>query len=342
MRALLTLLFFSIIIVLFPSCSKETGIPNFEADTARLIEIINLEQTSPRDQLAAFDQLVQELHKNNQFEQIQKLASRIISEQPHNIYNAYYLAVIGECLQQQGAPEAATLYYHRAVYRYPDIETGGNSVHYRCLQNLLEITDAVEKRLQYYQTLQDRFAGRIDPGLHHYRMAKTYEAIGSYEAAFEEYEQFVNYPATIIPGKPDAYQNVRHMLAFRDSDKDWTRRNLDDLVRDIQYSLSTRNPWRLRQNRADVNFFAMSWKQDQSDPNTRVDFPFDSFLSRNRIRYANELEPESNANEAYLWTSGWEPRISTWYLYFRKIKFPSDPDINGNWEWAGIYFGEQL
>ena len=29
-------------------------------------------------------------------------------------------------------------------------------------------------------------------------------------------------------------------------------------------------------------------------------------------------------------------------VYFRKVNFPLDPDIHGNWEWAGIYMGEKL
>ena len=58
--------------------------------------------------------------------------------------------------------------------------------------------------------------------------------------------------------------------------------------------------------------------------------------------YRADLEPYSNDSEAYLRTWGWSYRIRTWYLYFRKIEYPANPDINGRWEWAGIYFGERL
>ena len=61
-----------------------------------------------------------------------------------------------------------------------------------------------------------------------------------------------------------------------------------------------------------------------------------------RLRCASELDPDSNAQEAYLETWGWSYyRIRTWYLYFRKVHFPADPEINGHWEWAGIYFGSK-
>jgi len=41
-------------------------------------------------------------------------------------------------------------------------------------------------------------------------------------------------------------------------------------------------------------------------------------------------------------TWGWHQYLSTWYLYFRKIYFPADPEIHGRWEWAGIYYGEKF
>ncbi|MCI6442425.1 MAG: tetratricopeptide repeat protein, partial [Spirochaetia bacterium] len=46
--------------------------------------------------------------------------------------------------------------------------------------------------------------------------------------------------------------------------------------------------------------------------------------------------------EAYLRTTGWSNYVNVWYLYFRKVNFPADPEIHGRWEWAGIYYGEKL
>ena len=65
-------------------------------------------------------------------------------------------------------------------------------------------------------------------------------------------------------------------------------------------------------------------------------------MTGNRIRYSSELDGASNPNEAYLRTWGWSTYVSVWYLYFRKVDFPIDPEIHGRWEWAGIYFGEML
>jgi hypothetical protein len=49
----------------------------------------------------------------------------------------------------------------------------------------------------------------------------------------------------------------------------------------------------------------------------------------------------ASGNEATLKTTGWNFRPPIWYLYFRRVDFPADPEINGQWEWAGVYFGEK-
>ena len=87
----------------------------------------------------------------------------------------------------------------------------------------------------------------------------------------------------------------------------------------------------------------MSWKQDEMDANSQESFSMKDWMrGGNRIRYSDTLDETSNPNEAYLRTWGWNNYVSVWYLYFRKIDFPMDPDINGNWEWAGIYIGNKL
>jgi hypothetical protein len=73
-----------------------------------------------------------------------------------------------------------------------------------------------------------------------------------------------------------------------------------------------------------------------------IDFNFYDFMAGNTIEYQARLDSSSNAGEAYLRTWGWSQYLSVWYLYFRTIYFPSDPEIHGRWEWAGIYYGEKL
>ena len=86
----------------------------------------------------------------------------------------------------------------------------------------------------------------------------------------------------------------------------------------------------------------MSWQQDTYDTNSQKDVSMRGFMRGNRIRYNEALDEASNPNEAYLKTWGWNNYVSVWYLYFRKVNFPIDPEIHGRWEWAGVYYGEML
>ena len=94
-----------------------------------------------------------------------------------------------------------------------------------------------------------------------------------------------------------------------------------------------------------------SWEQDLDSEPIRINLDIDTFISTflqtSKVVINDELDISSSPNEAFLKTTQWAStkwlyRIPTWYLYFRRIEFKQNPEINGRWEWAGIYFGEKL
>ena len=63
----------------------------------------------------------------------------------------------------------------------------------------------------------------------------------------------------------------------------------------------------------------------------------------NRIIFADKSEEFSNDSEVYLKTTNWNfPNMRTWYLYFKRIDYPYDNNINRGWEWSGVYFGNPI
>ena len=177
------------------------------------------------------------------------------------------------------------------------------------------------------------------------RLAREYENIGEWTKALRTYNMFLEQPdaASIqITDIPDAYNYAKTLIDFNKSPKDWTFRSLASLEAAIREAIYRYQPNRLDAMRSKVNFFAVSWKQDEIDSDQAEEFSLKSYMRGNKVRYNAELDELSNANEAYLRTWGWSQYVSTWYLYFRKVNYPRDPEINGNWEWAGIYLGEKL
>lgn len=262
-----------------------------------------------------------------------------VETNPQDPYNAYYLLLVA---RNYNSDQMAKHYYQRILANYSDLSVRGTSVHYSALTELLRLTDDASLRIHYYQDLLERFRDKIDIGSTYYYMAKTYEALGEWDDAFAAYRRFLNYPETRILGFPEAHRHVRDRVNFYDSSRNWTMESLETLVNTLKGAIWRQDVRTLLRYKSQENFFAMSWEQEEYDPNSQIAFNVGSFLLRSRVRYSADLEMNSNAREAYLRTWGWSHRIRTWYLYFRRVDFPADPEIHGNWEWAGIYFGEAM
>ena len=264
-----------------------------------------------------------------------------VQSRPADPNNSYYLSVVGNIYRERSAHALSRQYYRRALFGYPDVQVRSISSHRVAIRELLEIVETPDERVEYLRYLGDYYPDSIDRGLLAFSLGQAYEAGGRWEEAYESYRVFLSVPETVIPGAPDVRRDIARRLAFYDSNRRWTNRDLDDLVGEIKNALWSQDPTRLLRHRAGANFFAMSWEQEESDENSDIPtFDIGAFLRRSRVRFEDELELTSNANEAYLRTWGWSHRIPTWYLYFRRVDFPADPEIHGTWEWAGILFGE--
>jgi tetratricopeptide (TPR) repeat protein len=269
------------------------------------------------------------------------LSSRI-NRFPEDPYNTYYALTIAHAYMQQEAYPVAALYFDLVIKNYPDLTVRGQSIHLACLNQLISLSDNPEQQVGYYQELISRFPDEIDLGVAYFMLAQAYERIGDWAGAIQAYTQYLPYMGTIVPGFPNADSYAKQLVDFNNSPKDWTFENISALVNAITAALDAGSSARLWQYRAKVNFFARSWEQEDADNSGMVEFNLSDFMRGNRIRYADKLDAGSNANEAYLRTWGWSQYISIWYLYFRKIYFPPDPDIHGRWEWAGVYYGEKF
>jgi hypothetical protein len=267
--------------------------------------------------------------------------SREINSRPDTPYNTYYLLMIAYAYIQQDAYPVAALYFDIIIKNYPDLRIRDQSIHLTCLTQLINLVEDNEQRVWYHRELISRFPDQINLGEAYFMLAQAYEKTGDWNGAIQAYTQYLPYQGTIIPNFPRADNYAKQLVDFNNSPKDWTFENLNSLVNTIKAAIDTGSSGRLWAIRAKVNFFARSWEQEETDDSGMSEFNLSDFMRNSHIRYADTLDAGSNANEAYLRTWGWSQYISTWYLYFRKIYFPLDPEIHGRWEWAGVYYGEK-
>ena len=257
-------------------------------------------------------------------------------------YNSYYLLMIAYAYIQKDSEAIAALFFDQIVMNYPDFIVNDESIRLVCLRHLINLNRNPERQVWYYQELISRFPEKIDLGVAYFMLGQACEHVGDWNGAIVAYTNYLNYSGAIVPGFPNANQYARQKVDFSKSPKDWTFESLPALRTAIENALDAGSARQLDRHQAKVNFFNRSWGQTEADEARIVDLNFAGFMNNNRIRYDSNLDELSNATEAFLRTTGWSSYLPTWYLYFRKIHFPQDPEIHGRWEWAGIYYGEKI
>ena len=331
--------------IFFTSCAK---ISSQDSSTETLEEYMNmLDDTSisPQSRYAVINRIASFYYSQGKSDDMVLFLTDWVETHPGDSYNAYWLFMVASHYLKLNEEPIAEYYYERIITNFPDLLVNGKSVHFSCLQHLIQISKRSANRINYFNRVIHDFPQQVSITEMYMRIALEYEKVGDWDAALKSYELFLEQPdsSTIqIAGLPNAYTKARQTVDFSKSSKDWTFETLDELENAVKKGITSYN-WRaLDRYRSKVNFFAMSWKSSESDPNALENFSMHNFMLGNRIRYLDTLDESSTPTEAYLRTWGWTSYVNVWYLYFRKVDFPADPEIHGRWEWAGIYFGEKL
>jgi hypothetical protein len=268
-----------------------------------------------------------------------------VEDRPQDQYGGLYLYMIAQTHLETDAPGLARYYFERVVNGYADVRVDSISLRRASLEQLVRLSGDPEDRVRYYRMLLEEYGDEVDRGPLYYRLAENLAALGEWEEVYATYRNILRYPDLKIPGEPNAYRRIRERVNFYDSTKDWTLETAEDLRRTLTWAIANKDARTLARYQAKANFFTRSWEQDFDDPNTTPLWDIGEILrlTRRGISVDRELAVDADGDEAYLWTYGWGGlRIRTWYLYFRKVHFPPDPEIHGTWEWAGIFLGERL
>ena len=331
--------------LLAASCGRGRYVPESlsrDANFRKFLSITSDPETDPATRYAAMEPIISRARDAGEHEWLIAELGSVLESHPEDPYGAYYLMAMAESAREMGSEELAIDYFRRLLADYPDLIIRDRPLHLLALREVASGSGNPREAIAARLEMQRRFSDLIDPGRNLYALAGEYRKIGDWDGMYRCLSQFQQYPGTVVPGVPDALWRAQYAVQFHEGDKSWTMENLDDLVGTIQYAIRTNDRNLLKRYQSKNNFFIMNWSQDVSDRFSRMyDVDIGSFL-KSSVRYRAELEPFSNENEAYLWTAGWSWKIRTWYLYFHRVDYPADPEINGRWEWAGIYLGERL
>ncbi|MDA3938393.1 MAG: hypothetical protein PF693_03660 [Spirochaetia bacterium] len=327
--------------LLSPTPYYVTGTEKERDELIQLSREMDEQSGNPEINFILIQEISKILHTQGELEILNLFLTTYVEKNSKDPFNGYYLLMTAQNYLEKEAIPFATHYFERILKNYSDLRVRGQSIHYICLSNLIELVNTPQKKVIYYKELLSSFSEDIEKGSAYFYLAKTYEELGEWDLSIQAYKNFLQYPDSKVPGYPEAVNQITPIIDFYDyRNKNWTMANLEDLVNSVKYAIRTKDYRKLANYRAKINFFAVSWEQEKTEANSDFLDKLNTFM-KNRVRYSADLDKDSNRQEAYLKTWGWSYRIRTWYLYFRRVNFPADPEIHGQWEWAGIYFGDK-
>jgi len=308
-----------------------------------LFRLMTTEEPGSESEFAVTREIAANYARLKDYDRLIRFLSAKTINNPADPYNGYYFLMIAFANIERECEEVAALYFDLILRNYPDLIINNNeSIHLVCLRQMINLNKNAERQVWYYRELISRFPDKIDMGAAYFLLGQACEKVGDWNRAIAAYTNYLPFTGTIIPGFPDADRYAKQQVDFSRSQKDWTAESLPELRSAIERALDDGNADMLSRYQAKVNFFARSWQQVETDEAGLFRLNVPQFMAGNRIRYASTLDAASTDTEAFLRTTGWSQILNTWYLYFRKIYFPQDPEIHGRWEWAGIYYGEKF
>ncbi len=313
------------------------------ADLRELFRLFNKEKDQ-ENRFVLIQQIASTLENSGQRDKEILFLTTHVEKNPADIYNGYYLVLVADTYRDLGAAPMAVHYYRRVLANNVDLLVQGRSIHLHSLQELVNLDPSAENKIEYYKELISRWPEQQSTGSNWYYMAKAYEQVGEWEQAIQAYVKFTYSADTDIPGDPRAFRTAEEKIGYYSpgADKAWMMPDLQTLAAAVKDAIVTKNVVKLMRYEAKVNFFQEPWDQTTLTDDPAGGYNIAQYLPISGVRIEGDLDVAANDREAYLKTTGWNFRPPTWYLYFRKIDFPANPDINGQWEWAGIYFGEKL
>jgi len=328
------------------------GTPDQRTSLSSLFRLLDQQTLPGATRFTLLHEITQRLRAQGEILRINLLLTTYVAQNPTDPFGAHYLFEVAENYRTAGASAMARLYYRRILNNYPDLVEKNESIHYQCLVRLIPLETDPSARRSIFEELNARFRYKMTTPDLFFAWGRACEALGRWDEAQVAYAAFLRFPDPTVPGEPKAASRIHSLVDLSQTDRSWIRQDLTELMAQLQRAILNNDTVTMESLRAKVGFFAVSW--DNTDVTDTLSEAFDvrlflrelvrqaNFGGGTDVRFSDTLDELSNEGETYLRSTGWNYRIPTWYFYFRRVEYPADPDINGAWEWAGLYFGEKL
>ena len=229
--------FLLFVLIIFSACKNGNSIKNSNSSLNKQEELQNLLEfgtLNNKQRYSIIKQMADSLLAQKDYHGLILFLTDWVDNNPDDMYNSYWLLMTAYAYLSTGAEPVAEYYFDRILQQCQDLLVKGNSVHFICLQNLIQISKTPSHRIKYFNELINRFPQNVNTTELYLRLALEYQNDSQWTQALKTYNQFLQQPdaTTIqIAGEPDAYKNARHMIDFNNSSKDWTFETLQATLR---------------------------------------------------------------------------------------------------------------
>lgn len=334
-----------VILVAALTILQSCGDSRRDAETNQLVsEIAKFNDLSSGQHVGYLMQLTELYGRAGTIKKAIPILTTFLETHPHDPFQGFTTAMLAEVWELAGEPEIAKMYYQMSLNSAQEVKLKGVSIQFNTIQKLLRMESVPDRLVPLLERMLREYAKDIDHGLLNYQLGFLYEKTGDYNKSLGAFNAFLQDPGAQFDTASQEYRDVVERVQLYNMKRNWTKPTLQQLVNEIQAAVRAKNVDAIVSLKAPKGkFFSMSWLQEKTDFNSIIDFNIERFILSSRgISFENQLESYSNSQEAYLRSWGWSSYMPVWYLYFRKVDFPADPEFNGTWEWAGVYFGDTV
>ena len=254
-----------------------------------------------------------------------------------------YFLTANSLKSDSNAVNEATYFFQEVDPNDYNLTFDGQPIGYIICLYAIKTGDIAAKKAAY-NILLEKFKRLIDVPYTQYELALLYKnelemdtAVSIMQKIISESPKYRNIPTNIN------YAALKDEISYYNMKKNWIYKDLDVLIKNIKYSIIRKDITSLKKYIPKTDFECIVAQKTLLVTNwTFQDLQITRRWHTN-IVFSNELEPQSNENEAWLKTYNWGfPQLHTWYFHFRRINYPYDEKIDRGWEWQGIIFGDMF
>ncbi len=258
-------------------------------------------------------------------------------------FKSFIYFLIGNTYKQNDKYEESLFFYDKVDPKYYSLTYDNSPIGYAIGLSVIKSAKNHQAKKKAYNILLENYKELIDVPYTQYELALLYKDELDMDTACSIMEKIIKEaPKYRYSGSNINYSVLKEEIGYYNMKKNWIYKDLDVLIKNIKYSIIRRDLPALKRCISKSQFDCIVGQKTKL-----ISWDFSELQIQKRwhtnIVFSNELEPQSNENEAWLKTYNWGfPQLHTWYFHFKRINYPYDEKIDRGWEWQGIIFGDMF